>query len=432
MMASLGLVPVIGVPRRDAGRAFPRGRDVSPASFSGRGTNNDVTPIFHLSSRQAGRRSSSYAQTVTRLGATSTSTTTRTADEEVSTEENVGDVPGMSVVMTGDDLNASGPFSVWPRQQNEPTPETSPRRLFLATVCGALVAETSGQVAERTLASETSILRLEQRRKEIKFALERVGFQMVNDRPRQIVSSVENELQRAGTISGLALLGAVGSRAIAKGRANVDKNRRSTGDDLSSGKQEKDDSSSERQPSTSAQTNTEKELFEISKTVLFSTCYTGLWQPHWFNVLNSYDFAGLVCDWSGDLIQLNSTMEGIGQALFPLAVNQLVIIPLVYWPTYFLFTGAAERVDIATSLKTLQCRLPELMSANLAFWIPVQAVQFSFIPVEDQAVYVAVMGVIWNGILASLSQPGAATQTGAATYGAAAAQEKEVKEDAQG
>jgi hypothetical protein len=97
-----------------------------------------------------------------------------------------------------------------------------------------------------------------------------------------------------------------------------------------------------------------------------------------------------------------------------------------------LFTDAAERVDIATSLKTLQCRLPELMSANLAFWIPVQAVQFSFIPVEDQAVYVAVMGVIWNGILASLSQPGAATQTGAATYGAAAAQEKEVKEDAQG
>ena len=116
-------------------------------------------------------------------------------------------------------------------------------------------------------------------------------------------------------------------------------------------------------------------------------------------------------------------LQALAQSVAPLLVNQLVVIPLAYWPAYFLFLGAAERTDVATSLRTLHTRLPELMRANLTFWLPAQAVQFAYVPVEDQAVYVAVAGVVWNGVLATLSRPGrgAATRTGAATYGAAAA-----------
>ena len=57
--------------------------------------------------------------------------------------------------------------------------------------------------------------------------------------------------------------------------------------------------------------------------------------------------------------------------------------------------------------------------------------QFAYVPVEDQAVYVAVAGVVWNGVLATLSRPGrgAATRTGAATYGAAAASADEDETD---
>ena len=70
------------------------------------------------------------------------------------------------------------------------------------------------------------------------------------------------------------------------------------------------------------------------------------------------------------------------------------------------------------------------MRANLTFWMPAQAVQFAYVPVEDQAVYVAVMGVVWNGVLATLSRPGgdARARTGAATYGAAAASGDEDEE----
>jgi hypothetical protein len=147
-------------------------------------------------------------------------------------------------------------------------------------------------------------------------------------------------------------------------------------------------------------------VWDIAKTVLFSACYTGLWQPHWFTVLNSYDWTIGVFAGSPDFgVGMNQTLESIGAAVAPLAVNQLIAIPLLYWPAYFLFAGRVEGEDAATSLRKLHARLPELMRANLTFWIPVQAVQFSLVPVEDQAVYVAVMGMLWNGILATLSTP---------------------------
>ena len=171
--------------------------------------------------------------------------------------------------------------------------------------------------------------------------------------------------------------------------------------------------------------------YDVAKTVLFSACYTGLWQPHWFNVLNSYDWTRFMTPGTNPPMPLSATAEALGQSVAPLLANQLVVIPLVYWPAYFLFLGAAERTDVATSLRTLHARLPELMRANLTFWLPAQAVQFAYVPVEDQAVYVAVAGVVWNGVLATLSRPGrdSATRTGAATYGAAAASADEDETD---
>ena len=52
--------------------------------------------------------------------------------------------------------------------------------------------------------------------------------------------------------------------------------------------------------------------------------------------------------------------------LAPLAVNQLMAIPLLYWPSFFLFTGVVEGQPLTTVLQTLHRRLPALMKANLA------------------------------------------------------------------
>ena len=300
----------------------------------------------------------------------------------------------------------------------------------MATVAGALVAETAGQVAERTMVSETARLRLEQRRREIAKGLAKFGFVVVDDRPRQIVSGAEAELSRAGTISGLALVGAIGSRAIAKAKSVAAAARR-----------KREETAMKTRHSATTDANVDENVdekyeksvvaYDVAKTVLFSACYTGLWQPHWFNVLNSYDWTRFIPLGTNPPMYLSATTEALAQSVAPLLVNQLVVIPLAYWPAYFLFLGAAERTDVATSLRTLHTRLPELMRANLTFWLPAQAVQFAYVPVEDQAVYVAVAGVVWNGVLATLSRPGrgAATRTGAATYGAAAASADEDETD---
>ena len=123
-------------------------------------------------------------------------------------------------------------------------------------------------------------------------------------------------------------------------------------------------------------------------------------------------------------MSLAAPLEAAGQSFAPLAVNQLMAIPLVYWPSFFLFTGAVEGQSLSVILETLWQRLPGLMRANLAFWLPAQGFQFSQVPAEDQAIYVAVMGVLWNGVLAAMTAP---KVTGAATYGAAAGESAKSK-----
>lgn len=446
-MATLGTGPVAGIGRGStrAGTSASRNRD---ASTSGR-ARDVIVPSRRDDGRVvAGTRAGRARSVASR--ASSATTVTRTREKEVSTEK-PGGFPGTRVPGDDDDAvereallhdpSPLGPYSVWPRVPDAANPATSPRRLFLATVAGALVAETAGQVAERTMVSETARLRLEQRRREIAKGLAKFGFVVVDDRPRQIVSGAEAELSRAGTISGLALVGAMGSRGIAKAKTVAAAARRKreetamkTRHSATTGAErvEKKNADGFSEKKNEKSTDAPAVAYDVAKTVLFSACYTGLWQPHWFNVLNSYDWTRFMTFGTNPgTMPLSATAEALGQSVAPLLVNQLVVIPLAYWPAYFLFLGAAERTDVATSLRTLHARLPELMRANLTFWLPAQAVQFAYVPVEDQAVYVAVAGVVWNGVLATLSRPGrdAATRTGAATYGAAAASADEDETD---
>ena len=104
------------------------------------------------------------------------------------------------------------------------------------------------------------------------------------------------------------------------------------------------------------------------------------------------------------------SLDAAGQTLAPLLVNQLVAIPALYWPSFFLFAALAEGRSAQTALQTLHRKLPGLMKANLAFWIPAQGFQFSHVPAEQQAVYVACAGVVWNGILATITAPKAADE----------------------
>lgn len=216
---------------------------------------------------------------------------------------------------------------------------------------------------------------------------------------------------------------------------------------------------------------------DVAKTIVFSTCYGGLFQPHWFNVLNSYDWSTAIIPEQVD-IQMRAMIEAVSRGQYlpgldpylmpkvvdaarssafsaagafanpsftsfelsflpgvekfselicPLGVNQLIAIPLLYWPSFFIFTGIVEGQSLTTVMTTLHQRLPGLMKANLMFWIPAQGFQFAAIPVDEQAVYVASAGVVWNGILATIMAPKAAAEKAAESLErAAAAGESEV------
>lgn len=476
--------------------AATRGDD----ALTGRDRESRDTPRRE-SARRAGARGSG-----SRPGATGTSVSERvSADAETRRAE----APTISEAIVVEAPSAPPPardpteaLAVEERRDERPSrPSTPPRadgrRLFMAALAGAAVAETAGQVVERTMISESARLRLEQKRRVIRGSIRSAGLEF-EDRPRG-GDAIGKEVKRASAIAALAALGAVGSRVIMQAKRGavdaVEAARSGSFDSIDEGdacltggtcapnwsvdEDEDEDaarttaSTSESSPAGALDVSffrplegwTSEDVKNVAKTVFFSACYGGLFQPHWFNVLNSYDWSAIILPRQLELqlaqlqqqlmlgqamagvgappetanqlrlflesaggygdpsmvaavsLSLAAPLEAAGQSLAPLAVNQLMAIPLLYWPSFFLFTGAVEGQSLSVILETLWQRLPGLMRANLAFWLPAQGFQFSQVPAEDQAIYVAIMGVLWNGVLAAMTAP---KVTGAATYGAAA------------
>ena len=82
-------------------------------------------------------------------------------------------------------------------------------------------------------------------------------------------------------------------------------------------------------------------------------------------------------------------------------LNQLVFIPLLYYPSFFLITGAARGLSFNASARNLRRDLAPLLSRNLQFWLPIQFVQFAFLPVQWQVPYICLAGLVWNVILSA-------------------------------
>ena len=215
------------------------------------------------------------------------------------------------------------------------TTASSRRRLLLAALGGAAIAETTGQVAERTLVSEQARLRLEQKRRELSNALASFSEQADDGvvtrakKARGIANGLELELRRAGAIAALSALGAFGSRVITRAKQRPKDDTTTVSIDAASSVDDDtaclvggacapdwsvDDSADAdadadaRGPGTAAPARgavfaeepwrwklvRDGDFDAVARTVVFSACYGGFFQPHWFNVLNSYDWSDLV------------------------------------------------------------------------------------------------------------------------------------------
>ena len=79
--------------------------------------------------------------------------------------------------------------------------------------------------------------------------------------------------------------------------------------------------------------------------------------------------------------------------------SQLGIVPFLYYPAYFSITGTMQGLTASESFSRAQEKFLPLMQRNLLFWIPVQYIQFGFVPEDLQIPFLSVCGLCWTFIL---------------------------------
>jgi len=79
--------------------------------------------------------------------------------------------------------------------------------------------------------------------------------------------------------------------------------------------------------------------------------------------------------------------------------SQLIIVPFFYYPVFFTLTGAMQGLDWNDSWSRAKENFVPLMKRNLLFWIPVQDVQFAFVPTDLQIPFLSCAGLAWTFIL---------------------------------
>jgi hypothetical protein len=90
-------------------------------------------------------------------------------------------------------------------------------------------------------------------------------------------------------------------------------------------------------------------------------------------------------------------------AVGKLAVNQFIMIPVVYMPLFFAFTGALSKLSVEQSIQRAQSMYLSLLKRNYFYWLPMQLVQFLLIPTEWQIPYISVASLLWTVVLSSIA-----------------------------
>ena len=84
-------------------------------------------------------------------------------------------------------------------------------------------------------------------------------------------------------------------------------------------------------------------------------------------------------------------------------VNQLFIVPFFYYPVFFAVTALVQGLTFSEGYQRAQSMWVPLLQRNLAFWIPVQFIQFRFVEESLQIPFVCVAGLCWTIILSTVA-----------------------------
>jgi hypothetical protein len=99
-----------------------------------------------------------------------------------------------------------------------------------------------------------------------------------------------------------------------------------------------------------------------------------------------------------------------------LILNQGFIIPFIYYPLLIWLVPKLRARTVPEKIKLRQnINVRQMVPKNWAFWVPLQFIQFNFIPTRYQVTYCAVVGFVWKFLLSFLTAGKVQTQTSAKT-----------------
>lgn len=102
--------------------------------------------------------------------------------------------------------------------------------------------------------------------------------------------------------------------------------------------------------------------------------------------------------------------------------NQLVIVPLFYYPTFFTVTALMQGLTFSQGLERARSTILPLMKRSYSFWLPLQFLQFRFIPEVYQIPVICVITLMWTVILSMTAAKLEAAQEETATTTASSGQ----------
>mmetsp|Transcript_32982 Transcript_32982/g.94732 ORF Transcript_32982/g.94732 Transcript_32982/m.94732 type:complete len:311 (-) Transcript_32982:69-1001(-) len=80
-------------------------------------------------------------------------------------------------------------------------------------------------------------------------------------------------------------------------------------------------------------------------------------------------------------------------------VYQFAVIPLLYYPIFFTFTGYMQGLKPKEIINRAKTSFLPCWKKNLMFWIPTQMIMFGLIDEKWQIPFACVMGMLWSSIL---------------------------------
>jgi len=139
---------------------------------------------------------------------------------------------------------------------------------------------------------------------------------------------------------------------------------------------------------------------DMSRTAAFvgvEAVYRGLLQQRifqWIIATFSGDWISVLAPWCSPI-----ACAAIERVLF----NMFVISTGVYYPLFFSVTATVQRLTWLQAVRRAKTEFPRLFGVNLLFWVPVQLVQFAFVPLRYKVPFICVAGFVWNMLLSALA-----------------------------